>query len=63
LIESTTARARSASSRRSERANSCNPSTCSLVDLTRGRPAMTTTTYRKATPPSYDMYPMLGNPA
>lgn len=63
LIDNTTARARSASSRRSDRASACNASTCSAVETTRGRPAMTHPTARRNIRRVYDMWHDQGNPA
>jgi hypothetical protein len=63
LSDSTIARARSASSRRSERANPCNPRSCSALDTTRGCPTMIRSTHRDQPPQSYDMWHSQVNPA
>ena len=57
------ARARSASSRRADRANASNPATSEAVATTRGRPTMTQSTLTTQYPRSYQMWRGQGNPA
>jgi hypothetical protein len=57
------ARARSASSRRAERANASNAATSDADATTRGRPAMTRSTFTCQHPRSYQMWRGQGNPA
>jgi hypothetical protein len=61
--DSTIARARSASSRRSDRDSSRSDSNCAAVATTRGCPAMTYHTSCSTVQPAYYMWHIQGNPA